>query len=445
MKHRVLLIAESANPQWTSVPLVGWSHSRALAAVADVHLVTQIRNRQAILDAGLRENEDFTAIDSERVAARVYQMAGWLGVGKDKGWTKLMALSVLSYRYFEKLVWLRFRDDLKARRFDVVHRLTPLSPSVPSLMASKCAKLGVPYIWGPINGGVPWPKAFDDARRWEKEWPSWFRNLARLLPGYWRTRNASTAILVASEHTWRQMPERYLSKCVYLPENAIDPGRFSIRRTGPYRRPLRMIFVGRLIPLKGCDMIIEAAADLLRAGDMQLVIVGDGPQRHELEAQTRQLGVEHAVQFRGQIPHTQVQHELASSDLFVFPSIREFGGGVVVEAMAVGVVPIVVDYAGPAEIVTPDTGYLIPLGTRPQIVDRLKACLTGLADQPEALADVAERAQHRVASLFTWPVRAGQVVQVYDWVLGRRNDKPSFDFGRSSELAACAQGEALPV
>ena len=52
-RPRVLLIAEAANPLNVSVSLIGWVHSRALAEVADVHLVTESRNRDAILEAGL--------------------------------------------------------------------------------------------------------------------------------------------------------------------------------------------------------------------------------------------------------------------------------------------------------------------------------------------------------------------------------------------------------
>jgi glycosyltransferase involved in cell wall biosynthesis len=109
-----------------------------------------------------------------------------------------------------------------------------------------------------------------------------------------------------------------------------------------------------------------------------------------------------------------------------FPSIREFGGGVVLEAMALGVVPVVVDYAGPAELVTPETGHKVPLGGRAEIVAGVRRALEQLAADPAARAQLAEHARRRVLTHFTWEAKAAQVRAVWDWVLGRA---PKPDYG----------------
>jgi glycosyltransferase involved in cell wall biosynthesis len=421
---RVLLIAEACNPEWTSVPLEGWSHARAIARLCDAHLVTQVRNREAILRTRLLEGREFTAIDSEALTRPAYRLAEILRGGSGRGWTTVMAMSALTYRYFEHLLWKQFGSRIRAGEFDVVHRLTPLSPTVASPIAGNCRRAGVPFVLGPLNGGVPWPKGFDDVRRGEREWLSYVRGAYKLLPGYRATRRNAAAILVGSRDTWQQMPARYHDKCVYVPENAVDPTRFTRRRTRQAARPLRAVFVGRLVPYKGADMLLEAAAPLVRSGALTLEILGDGPQMPELKRIVEREGIAHGVCLAGWVPHTQLQDRLLEADIFAFPSIREFGGAVVLEAMAVGLVPIVVNYGGPGELVTPDTGYLVELGSRAEIVERFRWVLEELSADPSKVEDRSPLCVRCVREQFTWDAKARQVVGVYEKLSGENSRRP---------------------
>ena len=416
---RVLVMAEAANPEWASVPLVGWSHARALADIVDVHLVTQVRNREGIRRAGWIEGEQFTAVDSEAVAARLWRLGNFLTGGGGRGWSVGTALGAMSNYYFEALVWQKFNARIQSGEYDLVHRITPLSPTIPSPIAGKVRRAGIPFVLGPLNGGVAWPRQFNAIRRAEFEWLSYVRGVHKLLPGYHATRQHASAILIASRDTWRQMPQCYHHKCFYLPENAVDPAWFAIRRNRRAARPIRAAFLGRLVPGKGPDMLLEAAAPLLNGGALTLDIIGDGPLGQSLQAFVRDHNLASAVRFRGWVPHEQVQYGLAHTDVLTLPSIKEFGGGVVLEAMALGVVPVVVDYGGPGELVTDETGFAVQLGTRQQIIDRFRRILADLAANPEKIVRKSEMARQRVLRLFTWPAKASQVLRIYRWLLGQ--------------------------
>ncbi len=424
---RCLVLAEAANPEWASVPLEGWSHASALARLCDVHLVTQLRNREAIARAGWPENR-ITIIDSEALAAPMHRWAERLGGRGGRSWTTRTAATALSYFYFERLVWQELGARIRAREFDVVHRITPVSPTVASPLARRCASAGVPFVLGPLNGGVPWPREFDAARRREREWLTYVRGVYRLLPGYRATRRHAAAIVCGSRDTLEQMPRWCRARCVYIPENAVDPERFPHAGAPEERQfapPLRVVFVGRLVPYKGADMLLDASSALLRAGRMTLDIVGDGPERAVLQALAQQAGSPQGVQFHGWVDHRQVRQLLLGAHVLGFPSIREFGGAVVLEAMAMGVVPLVVAYGGPAELVTPESGIAVPLGPRARIVEGFRGHLSRLADDPGCLRERSRAARSRVAESFTWGAKARQVLDVYSWVRGQQT-KPDF-------------------
>lgn len=423
---RVLILAESANPEWQSLPLEGWSYSTALAQFVDIHLVTRPRNRAAFLRAGRVEGRDFSIADTARIDQLTDRVAFFLRGHENKGLTTQVACSLPAYIAFEHLVWQQFGQAIANGEFDLVHRLTPTSAPVPSPIAPRCRRAGIPFILGPLNGGLPWPPGFDSVRRREGEWLSYARGLHRLFPGYWITREASSAIIIGSRGSFDDIPRRYHRKCVYIPSNGIDLRRFPEPRQRRPNRPLRAVFLGRLVPYKGADMAVAAAADFIRSGLLELDIIGDGPERPHLESLARKYGLQQGLSFAGSVALDEVHRKLAGGDIFLFPSIREFGGAVVLEAMVMGLLPIVVDYGGPGEHVDAASGFAVPLGSREQIIARIQNVLRDLTENPSRLERMSRNARQRVTELYPWEVKARQTIEVYRWVLGRRTKKPDF-------------------
>ena len=118
--------------------------------------------------------------------------------------------------------------------------------------------------------------------------------------------------------------------------------------------------------------MVDAIAPLAREGKVELGIVGDGPEMPALVAQVEREGISGSVEFTGWLKHDELPRRLVNYHVFGFPSVKEFGGAVVLESMSLGLVPVVVDYGGPGELVSPTTGFAVPIGTRNEIVSRFR-------------------------------------------------------------------------
>jgi glycosyltransferase involved in cell wall biosynthesis len=173
-------------------------------------------------------------------------------------------------------------------------------------------------------------------------------------------------------------------------------------------------FVGRLVPYKGADLLIEATAAFMRSGTLNLHIVGDGPQRDALRNKACNLNVDKNIRFYGQIPHERVQDILVECDCLALPSVREFGGGVVLEAMALGAPPIVADYAGPSELVDESCGVRVPFSNADSLVQGMREAIGQFIQMPERLVPLGGAARERALKAFTWDAKAKEIVKVYD-------------------------------
>jgi len=414
---RVLLLADDCNPEWPSLPVVGYKAARAIADYADVTVATHVRNRPNLDKSGFGQAK-VEYIDNEYVAKNMYKLNTWLRGGNQVGWTTHIAMNYPSYLAFEWEVWRRFRSQLAAGEFDVVHRLTPMSPTLPSPLASVCP---VPFVIGPLNGGLAWPAEYAPERAKEKEWLVRLREAHRFLPFYRSTYNKSAAILTAFAHTARDLPESARGRIVSFPEVGIDAELFhpSSRRRQASSK-LTFLFAGRLVPYKLPKLLVDCFAHSPALRGHKLLIVGDGPEREAIERKINEERLWNSVQLLGQRTQAEVGDLMRQSDVFVFPSIRELGAGVIAEAMASGMCCAAVDYGGPSELLAHGRGVKVPLGP-PEVLTRdFTRALEQLAAAPEQVRSYGEKARSYALSTLTWDVKAQFTVDLYERALEGR-------------------------
>jgi glycosyltransferase involved in cell wall biosynthesis len=420
---RILLIAELCNPAWTSVPLVGYSMARALAARPDldVTLVTQIRNEPDLRNDPIRRLAPVHFIDNEWVARPLHLLGRLLRGGETLAWSLATAMSWPSYIAFEHQVYRRFQNQLRSGGFDLIHRVTPLTPTCGSPLAKFT---DVPMLIGPINGGLPWPREFPELRKREREWLAPLRKLYRALPYWHSTFRRLAGVIAGSKQTATEIPRWFRGKRFYLPENGIAPERFPL--AGQWLKPagrFRFISVGRLVPLKGFDLVLDAMSRSPILRQCELVIAGDGPLMAELRELSARLGLSDAVRLPGFIDNRQLHETFLQAQAFVFPSLREFGGGVVLEALASGLPAVVVNYGGPAELVTPECGERLRLQPREGLVNDLRRAMEGLAVDPERCRKLGAAAVDHVRRHFTWDQKAARLMGMYRELLGSAKSK----------------------
>jgi glycosyltransferase involved in cell wall biosynthesis len=417
---RILVLGPYCDPQGVSMPYVTYSHAAALAQLHDVALVVGSPSEQNVRLA----NDPFRSIEVIRMPL-LERIHAWCLRRIFKYNFDTQALTAFDYPFalaFEWHAWRQLRRRIFAGEFDVVLRVLPMTPVLPSPFAFFLRKGPIPFVIGPLNGGLPWPPGFSQLEN-QKEWVSNLRNVYRYLPFARSTYRHAAAIIAASSQTHSEFTE-YGDKLFFVPE----PGIARSLCYGDSRSPdpgakLKLIFVGGLVPRKACDLALRAAAPILRSDLARFTVVGDGPERDRLQQLVRSLGIEKAISFCGWLSHTEVLKHLRSADVFVFPSLRDNGAGVVFEALGTGAVPVVADFGGPGDIVHPGVGYKVPLTTENEIVAQMEKILMELAHNRDRLEQLRRQGIAYVRDCLTWDAKAQAVTRVLNWV-ARQGPKP---------------------
>ena len=406
---RVLLSAYQCGAGMGSVSQIGWEWYQRLSTSCQVTLLTHVRNRATLEAAGVPLGDSSVIfIDTEWFAGPLYRFASRCFPRSEH---PLFLISSLDFFVYDWIATRHCQRLLKAgQAWDVVHAVTPVSP----MAATRLHALAIPLLLGPWNGALASPTTFPEIMQAESKWLYPVRNFGRvidLLVG--STRNAAM-ILTATRSTLAGISARYRAKCRFMLENGVDLALFE---PAPWpaaptdNTPLRIAFVGRLMPVKGVAMLLEAITAL--NFPVQLTVVGEGPERSVLERVSTELGIAEKVLFTGNLPLNEVSQIIRQAHVFCLPSVRESGGAVLLEAMAVGRPVIAIDFGGPAEIVDDGVGVKLPATGKADVVQGLIKQLENVRQQPALWIARGQEGRRRVELYYSWDAKIASAIACY--------------------------------
>ncbi len=412
---KALLIIEQCNPDWSSVPLVGYRYYQELSKLVSITLVTHERNKSALQKYS--EHKNITYIPESNKIKKYYNLIESLTTRGKTNWPLFNTLNYPIYAEFDNQVYKRFKNLVQQGEYDIVHGLTPMMPRYPYKIIKACQN--TPFLLGPVNGGVPFPIGFQKVARQEFAYLNFLRTVGRyLIPNYPKTYQQASKILLGSTYTLNLIQDLFSlpdSQVKLFYENGITKD-FLVSEDKTFSKDtLDLLFVGRLVPYKGADMLIEAVSkikDSIR-NRIKLTIVGDGSERENLSKQVQKLKLNSIVEFSGWVNQEETKNYYQQADIFCFPSIREFGGAVVIEAMASGLPCIVINNGGIGEYVTDITGFKIEPISRQYVIDEFVKKIELLFNNNDLKKQMSSESVKR-AKEFVWENKAQKILEIYE-------------------------------
>jgi glycosyltransferase involved in cell wall biosynthesis len=294
----------------------------------------------------------------------------------------------------------------KRRRYDVVHVHWPVPHALFGWAVHRACGARIVTSW------------YGAELRWVKGSLPWLRRFVT-----WALA-ISDEVVAISSYTAREIAELSGVATRVIPYTvAFDAAGPHAARAAP-RDAFVVLFVGRLVERKGVPYLIDAVRRLPPGRHARLVVIGDGPERHVLEAEVRRQGLEGQVALRGRVSDRDLREAYATASVFVLPAIVDSRGDteglgvVLLEAMTYGVPVIASDLGGITDIVTDGaTGLLVP----PADPAMLAAALERLAADGALGERLGAAGRRLVQERFSWPAILAQWEECYATALrGKR-------------------------
>lgn len=401
----ILATTYAVNPYKGSEDGMGWNFVLQIAKNNKVIAITRENNRTDIEKYmsenpnDLYKNMTFLYFDLP------YRMRWWKKGGRG---------AMLYYWMWQKGIVSFVKN--QGLDFDIAHNLNFHNDWTPSYLW----QLGKPFVWGPVGHHPLIP------RQYLKEYSFtyfWKDRAAWLIKNYfWKVNKSLKNTVSKADFVWCMndaVPKKlHLKTEQYQIIPSVATQDFGFIEDSQNEN-FTFISAGRLVPLKGFDLVIHAFAVFYHTltddqkAHAQLIIVGRGPEEKLLIKMARDLGIENNIQFVLWMERNELMKLFKQAQVFLFPS-HEGAGMVVPEALSFGLPVICLDNCGPGSFINEQCGIKIQEDTYDHTTFKLAEAMRALYSDKSKYKKMKEDARAQFEHVFHWDRRGEQLAKIYE-------------------------------
>jgi glycosyltransferase involved in cell wall biosynthesis len=208
------------------------------------------------------------------------------------------------------------------------------------------------------------------------------------------------------------MPRKYHEKIRLFPVNGITDEDLAVSSDRCKRQSgFKVLSAGRLLRLKAFDLAIQSFNIFAKTHpDARLEIIGEGPEEQSLRRLLEEQTTRTQIRFLGWLPRNELLKKLSESDVFLFPSLRDGGGAVIIEAMASGIPVICLNTGGPGFHIEAGTGIKIEPRDPGYVLAEMAKALENLYKDTNLRMKLGKAGRQRAESFYLWR-RLGSMIQ----------------------------------
>jgi glycosyltransferase involved in cell wall biosynthesis len=407
---RLVLSLYACEPNRGSEPGMGWAWALGMAKRHETYVLTRANNR-AVIEAELA-----------RLKLPASEAPNFIYVDLPPFVCRLKKRGIIPIGIYYLLWQFKARSSLDALNInaDIIHHATFCSFVIPGMWWNRKEKV----VLGPLGGMSVCRRAFlrlfSRGRRVREFLRGIFRRCFwRLNPFFLLSRRNADALLFTEESILKVLSGKQASYSSVLLDVGVPQDLEAREYDLPLTKKKQFVWAGILEPRKGLEIALKAYAKAFVTSRERPVfkIMGVGSGLKEAQKLAHKLGVIDDVKFLGKVPQSQLWEEMRQSMAFVFTSVRDTSGSVILEAMACQCPIVCFNHQG-AGMITDDTCAIrVEPSDWGSAINDFAEAMRQLYENPERMIRMGQAGRNRVLANFTWGMKFDLATEVYHVIL----------------------------